>query len=523
MFESVKKRVGNYLTVSDLTGIIKKRLLIPELQRIWVLGEITDLKSFTPGKHAYFSLKDQGSLINCAFFAGNNRFFKGKLENGMKVLVFGSIDVYPPRGNYTFIVRQIIPAGEGDFAIKLKKLEEKLKKEGLFDRKRPFPVLPETIGVITSKDGAAIKDFLKMAKDVPYLKIIIFHSLVQGEEAPASIIEGIEKLNKIDEVEVIVITRGGGSEEDLMCFYDESLVRAIYNSKKPVISAVGHERDVVFTDRVADLRLATPTDAGKFFAENYKKTFQNFKKLSYSLETSLKRWLAKNPEIVKLHSLSSRLLYLEDSLLNQKLMTIAQLKNDIVLSIDSNLKEKKTGLNSLYLKLHPDFLFSDYHSKKQKVNSIEHSLRRAIETTINEKKADLFKLTISLKQNGIKSAEHKIMWYKVVSAGFNAGLITNKLEREKGTFLNLLKIFKEKLTGSIREKEKEIKGISQRLNVLSPLNTVSRGYAIVKDSGGNIVTGVKCLSKGENIEVFMKDGELTCNITDIKESKNGQI
>ncbi len=514
MFD-ISSRIKKYFTVSVLTGIIKQRLTTPDLQQIWVLGEITDLKYFTKGKHAYFSLKDENAIINCAFFAGNNRFYNGKLENGMKVFAFGSIDVYPPRGSYQLIIRQIIPAGEGEFALKIKALEEKFKKEGLFDRKRPVPELPEVIGLITSKDGAAIKDFLKMATEVPYLKIILFPALVQGEDAPATIIEGIKKLNEINEVEVIVITRGGGSEEDLRCFYDEGLVRAIYNSKKPVISAIGHERDFVFTDRVADLRKATPTDAGKFFAEAYKKTFQNYKKLSSLLEKKMSMWIERNPEKERLKSYVSSLLFLSDSILNTRQQQLDYLREGISRNIKQKLKEKEQILKTLSIKIHPKTLLREFETRVERLFNLELTLKTGMEHKIEERFIRLKELKYSMKNAGLNSVKN--LHNKVVELKhkLNAKFLINELEKKSDNVLYLKKSLEQSLNALLKEKENSVSKFSEKLNDLSPLNTVARGYAIVKDKKNNLVKSVRGIAKGDIVKVNLKDGRLDCNVIDI--------
>ena len=509
-------RVKNYLTVSALTGIIKKKLLTPELMQIWVLGEITDLKSFVRGKHAYFSLKDGDALLNCAFFAGNNRFYNSILENGMKVFAFGSIDVYAPRGSYQLIVRQIIPAGEGEFALKIKALEERFKKEGLFDRKRPVPELPETIGLITSKHGAAIKDFLKMAKEVPYLKIIIFTALVQGEEAPATIIEGIRKLNEIEEVEVIVITRGGGSEEDLRCFFDENLVRAIYASKKPVISAVGHERDVVFTDRVADLRKATPTDAGKFFAEAYEKTLHNFKKLSLLLERRMKLWVEKNPDREKIKSFASSLMFLSESFLNSKTQRLDSLRESLERAVNKNLDGKEAKLNTLSIKIKPETLLSGFNTRKERLLKFRTILKNAMDRKIENLSGETAMLKNRLN-GGMKSLlSHKTHLFKETSARLSIGLIKREVEKRNQKLAFLKDKMKNRAENVLKNKGVSLSMLAEKLNDLSPLNTVARGYAIVKDEYGKVVKSVRQVKEGDFVEISVKDGKLDCNVKKIK-------
>ncbi len=519
MPERMEKAIKSYFTVSALTGEIKRRLTVPDLRYIWVLGEITDLKYFTRGRHAYFSLKDENAVISCVFFAGNNFNYRGTLENGMKVFAYGSIDVYAPRGNYQLIIRQIIPSGEGEFALKIKKLEEKFKKEGLFDRKRPVPELPETIGLITSKDGAAIKDFLKMTKEVPYLKVILYPALVQGDEAPLSIINGIKKLNEIDEIEVIVITRGGGSEEDLRCFYDEGLVRAIYNSKKPVISAIGHERDVVFTDRVADLRKATPTDAGKFFAEAYKKTLEKFSKLSTLLNKRMALWAERSPETEKLKLYASKLKYLSDSILALRYQQLDYLNENLTKSIGLFLNDREQKVKHLSLRIHPKTLIKEFETKVERVFSLKLGLKSNIEKKLELRRSEFREFNTALKVNAKTSLKESDSKLQKIRHKLNAELLFRDIENKRDKVLYIKKAINKSIEGNLKEKQNAIFVFSEKLNDLSPLSTVARGFAIVKNNKGQVVKSVKNIKLGDFIEVNLKDGSIDCQVKDIKDKE----
>lgn len=517
--------IKKYLTISQLTAIIKQRLYTPELNEIWVLGEISDLKSYKRGEHAYFSLKDNYSLLSCVFFRGDNRFFDGKLENGMRVFAFGSIDVYAPRGRYQLIVRRVIPYGEGEFALKIKALEEKLKKEGLFDRKRPVPDLPETIGLITSDKGAAIKDFLKMAKEVPYLKIILYPALVQGDEAPQSIIEGIEQLNLIDEVEVIVITRGGGSEEDLRCFYDENLVRAIYNSKKPVISAIGHERDVVFTDRVADLRKATPTDAGKFFAEAYKERLELFNKFCSILEKRMAYFVENPPYQERLNSLISSLKFYMQSLVDSRYQQVDYLKEKLDSGINQSLVKKEHRVKNLSIQIHPDTLLANFNSLSSRLNHLNLSLKRGIEKQIEENERRLKEAGSILGYKINEKYMDTYQRYVSLSSRLDATLVLTAIDKKNQSLSFLKSRMVKEMENYIKQRENLISVYGEKLTHLSPLNILSRGYAMVSDSKGSIVKSVSNVEEGSEVKVKLRDGSLSCNVKKIeqREGKNGKV
>jgi exodeoxyribonuclease VII large subunit len=258
-------------TVSELTQEIKS-LLGAAFAQVWVEGEVSNA-NLHPSGHFYFSLKDKGALLPAAVFQYRSKEIKFKIENGLKLICFGKVDVYPPHGNYKLVVENIEPAGLGSLQLALEQLKGKLEKEGLFapERKRPLPYLPGKIGIVTSISGAAIKDILKvLRRRFGELEVVINPAQVQGESAKEEIALAIEELNLFNDtlpaqekIEVLIVGRGGGSVEDLWAFNEEVVARAIYHSRIPVVSAVGHERDLTVADLVADVRAATPSQAAE--------------------------------------------------------------------------------------------------------------------------------------------------------------------------------------------------------------------------------------------------------------------
>jgi exodeoxyribonuclease VII large subunit len=231
-----------------------------------IIGEISDFKKSSSG-HYYFNLKENDSLINTVLFRTNLLNTNLVLQNGLEVVCYGKLTTYISRSNYQIIVESVRINGEGRLQKIIDERKKKLKQEGLFDRKRKLPKHIKKVGVITSESGAAIKDIEIKLKDRLPLDVFLYPSLVQGNEAENSIIKGIEFFNKnFPDLDVLVITRGGGSAEDLMCFNGEELARAVFNSKIPTISAVGHEVDWTIIDFTADLRLPTPTAVGEFLS-----------------------------------------------------------------------------------------------------------------------------------------------------------------------------------------------------------------------------------------------------------------
>jgi exodeoxyribonuclease VII large subunit len=250
------------LTVSELTKEIR-RTLEESFEQVSVIGEISNFKSHVSG-HWYLSLKDADAVINCTMWKGFNQYVFFTPQDGMKILVNGKLTVYPPRGSYQLDVRSMKPAGLGELQEAFEKLKKKLESEGLFDEKfkKPIPVFPNKIGIVTAIDGAAFRDLISVAKRrFPIAEIVIAPARVQGSGAAESIVMAIKQLNDYPDIDVIIVSRGGGSIEDLWAFNEEIVVRAIFKSKIPIISGVGHEVDFTITDYVADLRAPTPSVA----------------------------------------------------------------------------------------------------------------------------------------------------------------------------------------------------------------------------------------------------------------------
>ena len=265
MFSNYKK----ILTVSELTLEIKHHLE-EGFGEIWVEGEISNFRSPSSG-HYYFTLKDGKSQIRGVIFRFMGRYLKFEPQDGLAVICRGKISVYEPRGEYQLILDYMEPKGIGALQLAFEQLKEKLEKEGLFDaaRKKPLPLLPKKIGIVTSPTGAAIRDLLNViGRRFPNVGILINPVKVQGEGSAQEIASAIYELNTIPEIDVIVVARGGGSLEDLWAFNEEIVARAIDQSSLPVISAVGHEIDFTIADFVADLRAPTPSVAGELVVKD---------------------------------------------------------------------------------------------------------------------------------------------------------------------------------------------------------------------------------------------------------------
>ncbi len=260
---------SHILTVTQLTRQIRD-LLEGTFSEIWVEGEISNLTAPQSG-HIYFTLKDEQAQIRAVLFRSSQRHLKFTLQHGMRVICRGRVSVYEPRGEYQVIVEYIEPKGVGALQKAFEELKARLEREGLFnlDRKRPLPVLPSRIGIVTSPTGAAIRDILRvMRRRHPRMGVLVYPVPVQGPAAAPAIAEAIGYFNREKCVDVMIVGRGGGSLEDLWAFNEEAVARAIYASRIPVISAVGHETDYSIADFVADLRAPTPSAAAEMVVES---------------------------------------------------------------------------------------------------------------------------------------------------------------------------------------------------------------------------------------------------------------
>ncbi|VFB10582.1 exodeoxyribonuclease 7 large subunit [Aeromonas salmonicida] len=283
-------REQQVFTVTRLNSAVRM-ILEQDLGLVWLTGELSNLAMPSSG-HWYFSLKDLGAQVRCAMFKGNNRRVAFRPQDGMQVLVQARVSLYEPRGDYQLIIESMQPAGDGVLALRFEELKRRLGAEGLFDegRKRPLPREPRAVGLVTSATGAALHDMLTVLKRrAPDLPVFIYPTQVQGSAAIGQIVAAIALANSRAEVDVLIVGRGGGSLEDLWCFNEEVVARAIANSAIPVISAVGHEVDVTISDFAADLRAPTPSAAAELVAPDQSARAQRLAHLWQRLVQAMNR------------------------------------------------------------------------------------------------------------------------------------------------------------------------------------------------------------------------------------------
>lgn len=338
----------NIYTVSQVNNYIK--LLLEDdvlLNRIYIEGEISNLKRHTSG-HIYFTIKDEDCSINAVMYRQDTLSFKNEFENGLKVICFGHISAYPKTGQYQLYVKNIKISGIGDVFLDFEKLKEKLKNEGLFDKvyKMDIPLLPKSIGVITSQTGAAIRDILNVAKRRnPNIKIILIPALVQGKDAPNSIINAINMANKFKNLDIIILARGGGSKEDLWTFNNEDLARAIFYSSIPIVTGIGHEIDFTIADFVADFRAPTPSAAIEIClpkADDLKEKVYN---IFYSIDKNINKKISENNLKLQVSINRSCFINFLDKILDYQIFIDNKLEK-ITLNIVSNIRENKLILDA---------------------------------------------------------------------------------------------------------------------------------------------------------------------------------
>jgi exodeoxyribonuclease VII large subunit len=284
---------ASVFTVTRLNQTVRQ-LLEREMGQVWISGEISNFSRPASG-HWYFTLKDDGAQVRCAMFRNSNRRITFRPEQGQQVLIRANITLYEPRGDYQIIAESMQPAGDGLLQQQFELLKQKLNDEGLFDPalKQALPTPAHRVGVVTSKSGAALHDILHVLKRRdPSLPVVIYPTAVQGAEAPAQIVRAIELANLRNECDVLIVGRGGGSLEDLWSFNDERVARAIFASRIPIVSAVGHETDVTIADFVADLRAPTPSAAAEIVSRNQQELLRQVQGQQRRLEMAMDYYLA---------------------------------------------------------------------------------------------------------------------------------------------------------------------------------------------------------------------------------------
>ena len=435
------------LSVTQLNSLAKQ-LLEDHLPLLWVEGEISNLAKPSSG-HWYFTLKDQRAQIRCAMFKGRNSSVVFTPKQGDKIVVRGRVSLYEGRGDFQLIAEHMEEAGFGTLQRQFELLKQKLLQEGLFEAavKSELPAHPLHIGVITSPTGAAIRDILSVLKRrMPSIPITVVPTAVQGQQAAAEIINALHIAQASGMFDVLVLARGGGSQEDMWCFNDEHLARAIYDCPIPVISAIGHEVDFTIADFVADYRAPTPSAAAEVLSQS-QRTLQ--KALAHSQTRLSQAWI---------YALGS----------------------------------KRAQLSELKAKLrHPG---QRLQIQSQRLDHLELRLKAAALAQTKTRHERLAKALIRLKSLHPSN--------KLQQLAINLKQLETRLTQATNNRLVLAK--------------QQQSHLSKRLDTVSPLNTLARGYAIALTESGSAITNADDVSKGDKIEVKVAKGQIEATVTKVK-------
>ena len=370
-------------TVSRLNQTVRL-LLEHEMGQVWISGEISNFTQPASG-HWYFTLKDDTAQVRCAMFRNSNRRVTFRPQHGQQVLVRANITLYEPRGDYQIIVESMQPAGEGLLQQKYEQLKAKLQAEGLFDLqyKKSLPSPAHCVGVITSKTGAALHDILHVLKRRdPSLPVIIYPTAVQGDDAPGQIVRAIELANKRNECDVLIVGRGGGSLEDLWSFNDERVARAIFASRIPVVSAVGHETDVTIADFIADLRAPTPSAAAEMVSRNQQELLRQIQSVQQRLGMAMDYFLANRTR--RLTLLHHRLQQQHPQLrLARQQTALERLQQRMNLAIDSQIKRTNKRQVRLLQRLNQQNPQPRIHRVQSRIQHLEHRLAEHVHSRLS--------------------------------------------------------------------------------------------------------------------------------------------
>ncbi len=441
------KQTNTVYQVSDLTDEMR-RLMEASYPEIWIEGELSSLSKPASG-HLYFSLKDQRAQLRCAMFKGRASISRYKPKAGDLVRVRAKISVYTARGDLQCIVQHIEEAGEGLLQRRFEELKQELDRQGLFDQKykTSIPRFPKHIGVITSPSGAAVRDVLStLERRCPGIPVTVYPAVVQGETAAPSLIQALKDAIKHKQADVLILTRGGGSLEDLWCFNHDALAQTIFDCTIPIVSGVGHEVDVTIADLVADVRAPTPTAAAELVSPDSDQLIAQLNSLKFRLPNAQRRTLES---------------------LAQGVDTLGkQLKHP-----KQTLALKRSGLSNTVSRLER----AVRQNLKWQTTSLENS-KRALSSARPDR-------LIGTKKDNLMLASNRLLLAK-----------QRRFEMSRNRF----------------------SALGGQLNLVSPLATLDRGYAIARDDSGNIIRKSKQATAGDSVTVQLSEGSLDCEVREVK-------
>ncbi len=479
------------LSVSQLVNN-SRRALETHIGRVLVEGEISNLHCHGASGHWYFTLKDQGAQLRCAMFRSANQRVRLTPENGLKVRLRGSVSIYVARGDFQMIAESMQDAGLGDLQAAFEALKKRLLAEGLFaaKHKQALPEHPHHVAIITSGTGAAVADMLSVfARRSPATRITLIPVPVQGAGAAQKIADAIARANAYHqqggELDAIITGRGGGSLEDLWAFNEEVVARAIFASDLPVVSAVGHETDFSISDLVADVRAPTPSAAAELLSTDRETRLEQLA----AIEAQFVRFIAQRLQAEQnhLHHLRRRLQN-PQRLIEQTSQRCDELERRLQRAVAQSLHQAAMKLTHLRAQIGANSPWTRLEKANERCDALEHRLHDVMSRRLSEHKTTLAHRQQQLQQ---LSPAPRISQLQLRTRQVQHGL-------------------KQQIKQALTDAAAKLHGQVQLLNSLSPLNTLERGYAIVTDAQGKVVTDASQCSSGDHVRAQVGRGELAC-------------
>ncbi len=483
--------------VSEVTAQIRV-LLEGQFADVWVEGEVSNLHSAQSG-HLYFTLKDAKSQLRCVCFRDQLRGVKFRPEDGLHVTVRGSISVYEVRGEYQLYVSQIEPVGLGALQLAFEQLKKRLEVEGLFaaERKKPLPVLPRRIGIVTSPTGAAVQDILRVLKRrFPNVHVQIYPVKVQGDGAAKEIVAAVQYFNRAASADVLILARGGGSLEDLWAFNEEIVARAIAESVIPIITGVGHETDFTIADFVADLRAPTPSAA----AEIVVRTRQEFEKHVVELQRRAEhrmRYLVLEWRH-RVRDLESHRAFRQlEQFVRRRRQQVDEYASALFEGLRARMKETQRRLTVSSARVASFDLRGRADAFRLRLSRRDAELRGALERVVGR------------KRRRFNAAQMRV-------ASFDLGARLERLRRRYEKVADELRVRADRMLAA---KRRRLEAASVRLQERSPFQLLERGYAIAYDAEGRVLRSPDQVAIGDDISVRLARGELGATVKNRKTDK----
>ncbi len=513
--EPVKKAEPKVLTVGQLTRAIKDTLE-PVFGRVLVRGEVSGFRGPNVRGHLYFALKDDVSSIDIKVWQTTAARIKFALKDGLSVIVEGSIDLYEPSGRYSLIVQRIEPTGVGAQALAFAQLKAKLMAEGLFgpnrrQPRRPLPVLPRRVGVVTSISGAALRDFLKVLhRRHPRLSVLVADARVQGDGAAPEIARAIRRLGR-QNVDVIVVTRGGGSAEDLWAFNEEIVARAIFESPVPVVSAVGHEVDTTLADHVADYRAPTPSAAAEAVAPVLADLQLHLATTRARMRKAVERKILEGH-----HQLGSLQADLGDPRrgLSQRRLHLSEAAEKMRAALERSTRDRREGLRVLSAKLQQLRPQAQLLATRKALHQLAARLQSAASLTFRREREGLGGLRDRLHQVSPKPAAHAALGALANVKARLPMLMKGAVARERAGLQKLSVRLPVQMKASLTRERAVLQALEGQLDALSPLKVLSRGYAIAfRAADGRAIRSAADVKPGDAVRIKLQSDEVDATVT----------